>query len=372
MMGMRLTRRFFLPSRTFGRYMARVFSVRLFGLAFGVAAVLQMLDLVEASDAILAVEGNDGSDVWRYLRLRFPDLLSRFIPFSALLAVLLTLAQLNRNSEIVVMKASGLSAHRILLPMGLVCAGVAAIHFVFDQTIVAPAQNELAYWQEFDYARDLPPPPDVIDEVWLIENGSLIRVEAVSRSGNRVILDKVTVYERDGAGLLGSILRADFAWFADGKWSLFSVREFDVATHSVIAEEARAWSLQVRPERFFSLSVTPEHVPFGELWTTVEQLGAEGQPTDALRTSLFQKIAAPAASLLMPLLGAVAGFGVVRRGQLFARVAIGMALGFSFFVADNFMIAMGQFGAVPPPLAAFGPFVLYLTLGFAVLFATEE
>jgi len=121
----RLLRRYFLPSRSFGRYMARLLTLRLLGLAFGVAAILQMLDLVDASDAILAVEGNDGSDVWRYLSLRFPDLLSRFVPFSALLAVLLTLAQLNRNSEIVVMKAAGLSPHRILLPMGLVCAVVA-------------------------------------------------------------------------------------------------------------------------------------------------------------------------------------------------------------------------------------------------------
>jgi len=368
----RLFRRYFLPSRTFGRYMARLFLLRLLALAFGVAAVLQMLDLVDVSDAILAVEGNGSADVWRYLSLRFPDLLSRFIPFSALLAVLLTLAQLNRSSEIVVMKAAGLSPHRILLPMGLVCAVVAVAHFLFDQSVVAPAKSELAYWQQFDYAADLPPPPDVLDEVWLIEDSATIRVEAVSRSGNRVILDRVTIFEADQTGLVSRVVRADFAWYAKGYWTLFSVRTFDVETHRVTIQESRPWGLQVGPGRFFSLSVNPEHVSFGKLLGAVEQLGAEGLPTDALRTALFQKIAGPAATLLMPLLGAVAGFGSHRRGQLFARVTVGMALGFSFFVADNLLVAIGQVGAIPPSLAAFGPFALFLTVGFALLFFTEE
>jgi len=369
---LRPVRRYLLPSRTLGRYTARLFVLRLLGLALGVALMLQMLDALEAADAILAVEGNDGGDVWRYLTLRFPDLLSRFVPFSALLAVLFTLAQLNQHSEIVVMKASGLSAHRILLPMGLVCAVVASAHFLFDQTVVAPARSELTYWQQQDYASNLPPPPEALNEIWLVEESSLIRVGAASRSGSRVILDRVTIYRRDGEGLLRSLLEADFAWYAQGQWTLFSVREFNARSHNVTADEARPWDLDIGPDRFFSLSITPEHVGFFQLRESIRQRGAEGLPVQTLRTALFQKIAAPAASLLMPLLGAVAGFGVHRRGRLFARVAIGMALGFSFFVADNFMVALGQFGAVPPIFAAFGPFALFLTVGLAVLFYTEE
>jgi lipopolysaccharide export system permease protein len=49
-----------------------------------------------------------------------------------------------------------------------------------------------------------------------------------------------------------------------------------------------------------------------------------------------------------------------------------MALGFSFFVADNFMLAMGEFGVAPPFLAAWAPFCLFLLLGYTVIFYTEE
>jgi lipopolysaccharide export system permease protein len=74
----------------------------------------------------------------------------------------------------------------------------------------------------------------------------------------------------------------------------------------------------------------------------------------------------------MPLLGAVAAFGLARSGKLFVRAVIGMFLGFAFFVADNFMLAMGNFGTVPPLMAAWSPFLLFLLIGEAVLIRTEE
>ena len=57
---------------------------------------------------------------------------------------------------------------------------------------------------------------------------------------------------------------------------------------------------------------------------------------------------------------------------LFVRVVVGMALGFTYFVADNFALAMGNIGAYPPLLAAWAPFLLFLLIGEAVLIRTEE
>jgi lipopolysaccharide export system permease protein len=54
------------------------------------------------------------------------------------------------------------------------------------------------------------------------------------------------------------------------------------------------------------------------------------------------------------------------------RAVLGMALGFTYFVADNFALAMGNFGAYPPLLAAWSPFLLFLLIGEAVLIRTEE
>ena len=91
-----------------------------------------------------------------------------------------------------------------------------------------------------------------------------------------------------------------------------------------------------------------------------------------LVAKLNHKISGPLSAVLMPLLGSVAAFGLARSGKLFIRAVAGLALGFAFFVADNFAMAMADFGTYPPWAAAWAPFLLFLLVGESVLFRTEE
>ena len=75
--------------------------------------VLMALDLLGESGKILRVEGNGEAELWRYVSLRVPLLIQRFLPFSVLLGTLIIFTGLSQHSEVVAMKASGLSAHQI-------------------------------------------------------------------------------------------------------------------------------------------------------------------------------------------------------------------------------------------------------------------
>ena len=365
-------RRYFLPSRTLGRYITKMLMTRFLGILVGLVAVLQMLDLLAQSDTIMAADGASAASIAKYIALRVPGLISQFAPFVALLATLLTLATLNQSSEVIIMKAIGLSAHRILLPLGLASSLIASGHFLFNELVVVRAAAELDYWASQDYAIDLPPPPETAGRVWMSEGDQIILVEAVARDGSRFIMDKVALFERQDDGRLKSLMRAEFAWYQHGKWTLHEVRRFDVDGHTMDSMPVMDWDITTPPERFMALTVKPKHVSVLALYQSIRQLDREGLPTDRLLASFYQKFAAPAAALLMPLLAAVAAFGVHRAGSLLMRLITGMALGFTFFVADNFMLAMGEFGVAPPLLAAWAPFFVFLTLGYAVLFNTEE
>ena len=104
----------------------------------------------------------------------------------------------------------------------------------------------------------------------------------------------------------------------------------------------------------------------------IAQMEAAGKPTGEARAGLWHKISGPLSIVLMPLLAAVAAFGLARSGQVLLRATIGMALGFAYFVADNFSLAMGNVGAYPPLLAAWAPFFLFLLVGDTVLIRSEE
>ena len=104
----------------------------------------------------------------------------------------------------------------------------------------------------------------------------------------------------------------------------------------------------VTPEQLTLASVNADGLSFKGLSNAIDDLREAGRPTKTLEGSLWHKLSAPMSAILMPLLGAVAAFGIARSGKLFVRAVIGMALGFAFFVADNFSMAMGDLGAYPP------------------------
>ena len=112
--------------------------------------------------------------------------------------------------------------------------------------------------------------------------------------------------------------------------------------------------------------------PAIELRGLRKRYGSGDTAVDALKGVLWHKISGPLSAILMPLLGAVAAFGLARSGKLFIRAIFGMALGFAYFVADNFALAMGDLGAYSPFLAAWGPFILFALIGETILIRTEE
>ncbi|HMC92980.1 MAG TPA: LptF/LptG family permease, partial [Allosphingosinicella sp.] len=128
----------------------------------------------------------------------------------------------------------------------------------------------------------------------------------------------------------------------------------------------------LEPLQFTLAKVKADQQTFPTLKHSIAQLKASGRPTADLESGLWHKLSKPLSIILMPLLGAIAAFGLARSGQLLLRAVVGMALGFAFFVADNFSLAMGNFGAYPPLVAAWAPFLLFLLIGETVLIRTEE
>ena len=360
----------FLPSRTMSIYMARMFLVRTLAVLAALVLVLQALDLLGEADKILAAPGNDNADLWRYVSMRTPQIIQRFLPFSVLLGTLVTMVTLNQNSEVISMKASGLSAHQVLAPLMLASLGVAAIAFTFNERIVTRATATLNRWQKVDYAQ-IPMDSRVQADIWVRDGHQLINAGSVEGRGARTRLSDVSIYVRSG-GELQAIIRAPKAQPEAGGWRLQNATRFDVARGVKQDLGSPVLAKNVGPERFTLASVDADGLSFMQLWTAIGELEAAGRPTQSLKASLWHKISGPLSTLLMPLLAAVAAFGVARSGRLFVRAIIGMALGFAYFVADNFGLAMGGLGIYPPLLAAWGPFLLFLLIGEFVLIKTEE
>lgn len=361
----------FFPSKRIAFYMARLFITRSAAVLVALVAILLMLDLLGNSGKILAHPGNGDAELWRYASLRIPQLIQRFLPFSALLGALITLAGLNQNSEIISMKAAGISAHQIIAPLILAAGFVAIAHFAFQERVVTRSTAALNAWDAVDYG-PIPPDSNVLANVRLAHGDDLILVDRVTGRGDATRLQGIRVVDRTG-GIMHWLLRADSGRYLAGRgWELTNATLFNVDTNRQQHTASMIWGTRIDPDQFTLAQVDPNRLNFWQLRDTIAEVAATNRSTATLESNLWHKFASPFSTLLMPLLAAIAAFGLARSGQLFMRAVIGMALGFAYFVADNFALAMGNLGAYPPFLAAWGPFLLFLLVGEAVLIRTEE
>jgi len=353
-------------------YVGRQFFFRFIGLLAFFVILLQMLDLLNKSSDIMEPAGAGWHSVLEYISLRSPQIASQFAPFAALLAIVVTLSVMNMRSEITIMRAAGMSIHRVLFPIGIVCAASAVAHFVFHETLVVNASEELAYWEANDYAPNLPPDAGTRTDVRLAYENEFIHAGSAARVGADVWLNNVTINLLSPTGLIEGEMSARAARFQSGQWRLFDVRSFAVDALEVQREASRDWVTTLDPELLFALSVNPDRTSLPELWRKIGQLREDGADTRAATTSFLSRFSKPAAILVMPLLGAIAGFGVQRQGAQLQRAIIGASLGFSYFVAENMMLALGKLGVAPAMLGAFFPLSLYMVVGISILLAMEH
>jgi len=361
----------FFPSRTLTVYLAKLFIVRIIAMLAVLVLVLMMLDLLSNSGKILAVEGNGQAQLWTYVTLRIPQLVARFMPYAVLLATLISLVTLNQNSEVVAMKAAGLSAHQVLAPLLLTAGVVSILSFGFNERIVTRANATLSAWQSNDFG-PVPGDSGVRTNVYLTDGVNILTANTITGSGFTMKMTGVTWYQRDANHMLSQQIRADQADYAAPGWKMADATRFNVQKADTDKIGSITIGQEITPAQIELQTINPEGQNILELSRSIADYEAAGRRTSELRGRWWHKIAGPLAAFLMPLLGAVAAFGLARSGQLFIRALIGMGLGFAYFVVDNAALAMGNFGGYPPLLAAWGPFLLFLLIGETVLVRTEE
>ena len=360
----------FFPSRRIAFYTVKLFLTRSLAVLVALVLILMTLDLLGESGKILRVESNGDAELWRYVSLRLPLLTARFLPFSVLLGTLIAFAGLNQHSEVVAMKAAGISAHQILAPLIVASLGIAAIAFAFNETVVVNSARALTAWTDNDY-RPVPRKKDLLSNVWLLDGEDLVRARQVTGQGAALRATGVSIFDRD-KGTLRQIIEAERAVPRGDSWLLQNVRIYNSASNVSRSAQAMVALQGIAPERFTLAKVDPDQLDFFTLKQRMEQLEQAGSSAGEARAGLWHKISSPLSTLLMPLLAAVAAFGLARSGQVLVRATVGMALGFAYFVADNFSLAMGNVGAYPPIIAAWAPFFLFLLIGETVLVRSEE
>lgn len=362
-----------------GRLERYVLAGTLASVAAALAVIGSVVLLIEFVDISRTVGGRAeagfGQLLWLTL-LKAPATLLILLPFCFLFGTLAAFVGLNRRSELIAMRAAGVSAWRFILPAGAAAFLIGAVTVAAlnpaTAMLTARFEQERTVLLE-DYLAATP------REVWLRQGDErsqvVIRAERYDRVDGTVELKAVSlfVYAIDERGGLrfSRRIEAERARLMPGYWQLNGVREASPGAGSVRSESLTIPSpLDERDaiERF----TTPDAIAFWRLPATIRSMEQAGFSAVTYRLRLQQLLATPLLFAAMSVLAAAFSLRLIRLGGLAGLAGAGVALGFVFFFFNQLCGALGKSEMIPAFAAAWAPPLLALLSGLTLLCYTED
>jgi lipopolysaccharide export system permease protein len=313
-----------------------------------------------------------GVDVVEYYFVRTPEILVILLPVALLLALLYTLTQLARHHEITAMRAAGISLWRLAAPYFAVGLVLSLAVFAMNELLVPDASER----EEDLLTRRLRPPGEA-HEKELVRNLGFTnsrerrtwQIGVFNLSNGDMRQPKVAWRLPDGTQCW---LIAERAVFTNGLWAFFNVNEWrqSSATNAMLAPFLQTNFLmkadftetpgEIRSEvriagRLSLRKAKQADIPLVDLLDYL-RLHPQLQDKDHswIYTKLHGRLAAPWTCLVVVLIALPFGAPSGRR-NIFVGVASSIFICFTFFVVQQFGMALGSGGFLPPWLAAWLP-----------------
>ncbi len=315
--------------------------------------------------------------VGEYLLNLTPSMLYQIAPLAVLIGILVTFGVLNRNSEIVAMKATGISLYRLVVPVISISAILAITLFLFDQYYLPQANRR----QEALRATIKGRPPQTFlhpEQKWIFgqshsgEPGHIFYYQFFDPDSNEFANMSVFEFDPQTFSISKRIFAARVFWDdSAGAWTFENgwVRSFEGATQTKYQEFARTTFSEIheQPGYFKKESLQSQEMNFGQLNRYIRDLRQSGFDTMRLRVALWHKLAYPLIAIVMAVLAIPFALSMGRHGSL-SGIAVAIAVALAYWVVDGLFGAMGNVNYLPAALAAWSPDILFgLTGGYLLL-----
>jgi lipopolysaccharide export system permease protein len=346
-------------------YLTRLMAVRTAAAAVALMGLLQLIDLLERTSDLLARGGVIA--VLQYMVLRVPFMFQEVAPFAVLAGAIFTFGQLARNSELVVMRITGMSLFQIFRRTLPVALAVAALDLVVTDQVTPRAEQALATWLSATapgHARPAAAPR------WFRVDGDIVTAKTASPDGR--LLRGLTVYQRDGQGALTRRLDAASATPEGGGWRLRNATVTDIGASraDVISVDALDWRTTLRAGDTARLFADSYEITSGTAYRSLFGKGPIDKSPSQFQTRLYRTLANGAAPIIMLLLALPAALGHARSNRTLPMI-FGLGCGLLYLVSDGLLTAMGQTGVLPPLIAAWGAPVAFAAGAVSLLLYAE-
>jgi LPS export ABC transporter permease LptF/LPS export ABC transporter permease LptG len=356
------------------RYVARQY-LGVFGIAFvALVGIFYISTFIDLADKLFGGVATGGL-LLRYFYYASPQYVYYIIPMAALVATLVTIGLLTKNSELIVMRACGISLYRSALPLLFFGAIFSGVLYELQEYVLPDANREAVRLNAI--IRGYPVQEfGILNRQWILgKSGDIYRYDFFDPRNNRFSklsmfhlseqtwkLDTLT-YAAEAALVKheGADGQPVLMWVARTGWT----REFTTTTRR--NRESLTVKYTPFPERVISLEppsyfktedIEADRMTYAELKSYIAQLQASGYHVVPQLVQLQRKVAFPFVTLIMTLLAVPFAVTTGRSGAFYG-IGVGLVLALIYWTALSIFGALGSGGWMSPVLAAWAPNIIF-------------
>lgn len=368
------TKEFLFPS-LIQKYVLSAFISVFFICLFASVGLFLVFDLFERMDLFIR-ESVTFTQALNYLLYKTPLILQFMMPVATLVATLFAVGRLSQLSEITAMRAIGSSLFYILKPLLALGLLLSVIMFINGETIVPNATQKLEKIYHLDIKKKAEKGAFSRSNFWHREKNKFYNFGLYD--SKTVSLKSITIYELDKNFSLDFRTEAKEAtWGGDSNigWTMTDVIETSIDSKGAFNSSTFKQTpliINQTPEDLYKLERNADTLSYFELKNYIEKLSSEGVPVTNYLVDLASKISFPLINLIVILISFPLALTPARSGNLSLNFAIGVLIGFGYYVIHAISVSFGNAELIPITAAAWTANILFLCLGGYLVMGMEE
>jgi lipopolysaccharide export system permease protein len=351
------------------RYFAReILSASLLVLA-ALLALFGFFDMVKELDDL-------GKGAYRmnamlgYVTLMLPSHAYVLMPAAGLMGTLFALARMSENSELTVMRASGLSLRQMAVHVAGAGVVIAIVTLAFGE-LITPYTEEAAKGLRLKATRSIVA-REFRSGFWVKDDRSFVNIQDVTPETE---LLNLRIYEFDPQFRLLAISRAEKGTY-DGpnRWQLSNVEltRFE-GDNAVLQRIPKAvWNSVLTPDILSVLKIVPERMSALNLRAYIEHLRENHQRATRYEIAFLSKFFSPLGAMVMMILAIPFALVSARAGGVGAKIVAGIMIGLAMNFGTRLFSHVGLLNDWPPFLSAGAPVLIASLLAFWLLVRAEK
>lgn len=299
-----------------------------------------------------------------FVLLQMPYQVYLFFPMASLLGSLTGLGLMANHSELIVMRASGLS-------IGQITASVLKASLILTLLVTTVGETIVPMLSRYanDYkAAALSGGQSLRTEygMWLRYNSDFIFIGVIHPD---MVLNDIYQFHFNTTHDLQVARHIKEAKYDKGVWTAYEVSQTEFMPDKLNTQTLPTlnWEVPIRPQILKISSTDPDEMTLHELHQYLREQKRSQQKAANYQLVFLQRLIQPLTTMVMMILAIPFIFGPLRSSTMGSKLLVGASVGFGFHILNHFL---GPFSLVfqwPPIFAAFGPTLIFAFLGIYLM-----